>query len=824
MMTMGSLFDGIGGFPFAAVRNGITPLWASEIEAFPIEVTKIRFPAMLHVGDITKLDGAILPPVDVITGGSPCQDLSVAGQRAGLAGERSGLFMEQTRITKEMRKVDEQRNVSAHLVRPRYLVWENVPGAFSSADGEDFRAVIEEIVRIKYSACDVPRPESGRWESAGAAILGDEFSLAWRVLDAQFWGVSQRRRRIFLVADFGGTTAPEILFEQDSLFGDTAESGSQRQGAAAPAQGGTDDTGGACLTPWDVQSRRIFEETGTWPSLYSGEGCGHGYIQTEEKTAIAFAANQRDEVRDLQDIAGALGTQPGMKQQTFVADAEKISAFHVNQRDEVINLNGVSGALLATRNMQMQTFVAQQPLICLNDHSGERMDITEEVTPTLRAGMGGHPPLVAQPNCLNGWDTQQSRVFTPEGTAPTLAGADGGGGRNPAGLVLAAGVVSKGDGDCFLTPEVHTSITGGGGQAGQGYPCVLTAGFCGSASAEARGIGYQDECSPTIKTGTAPSVLCLNDQGGSQMHCTEDITGTLRAQEHGHQPLVMATQQGGAEIGEGICPTITSAAGTSGNNQPVLFENHAKDCRYTGPLAVAPTVTSTYGTGGNNVPLVGNTVAFSLDSKDSNSMKSANPHSGCRETDVARTIDTTNPDPSKNQGGIAILQETICIAGNTIDREPENGGNGLGCQPDISYTITTSDRHAVFSRQRSDEFSENEVVATQSARQHKDATDLIRQPYQETVGTIGYSDHKGVSNQFVSEDKCIVEKRNLIRRLTPLECERLQGFPDGWTLIPGASDSGRYKALGNSVAIPCVDFVLRGIAYFLQKIYEEQEE
>ena len=687
MMTMGSLFDGIGGFPLAAIRNGITPVWASEIEAFPIEVTKIRFPEMLHVGDITKLDGAQLPPVDVICGGSPCQDLSVAGQRAGLAGARSGLFMEQTRIAKEMRKADEQRNVPAYLVRPRYLVWENVPGAFSSAEGEDFRAVIEEIVRIKYSACDVPRPESGRWESAGAVLLGDEFSMAWRVMDAQFWGVAQRRRRIFLVADFGGTTAPEILFKQDGLFGDTQESGGPWQGAAAPAEGCPDDTGGACLTPWDVQSRRIFEETGTWPALYSGEGGGHGYIQTEEKTAIAFAANQRDEVRDLHDVAGALGAQPGMKQQTFMADTEKISTFHVNQRDEVIDLDGISGALLATRNMQMQTFVTRQPLFCLNDQGGERMDVTEDVASTLRAGMGGHPPLVSQPNCMNGWDTQQSRVFTPEGVAPTLAGADGGSGRNPAGLLFAAGVVSKGDGNCFLTPETHTSLTGGGGQAGQGSPCVLTAGFCGNASAEARGIGYQAECSPTIKTGTAPSVLCLNDQGGIQMHCTEDITGTLSAQEHGHQPLVMATQQGGAEIGEGICPTITASAGMSGNNQPVLFENHGIDSRYTGPHAVAPTMSARMGTGGNNVPLVGNPVAFSLDSKESNSMKSENPHSGCRETEVARTIDTTNPNHSKNQGGIAILQETICIAGNTIDREPENGGNGLGCQPDISYTI-----------------------------------------------------------------------------------------------------------------------------------------
>jgi DNA (cytosine-5)-methyltransferase 1 len=323
---------------------------------------------------------------------------------------------------------------------------------------------------------------------------------------------------------------------------------------------------------------------------------------------------------------------------------------------------------------------------------------------------------------------------------------------------------------------------------------VLAAGFSGNASAEARGIGYQPECSPTIKTGTAPSVLCLNDQGGSQMHCTEDITGTLRAQEHGHQPLVMATQQGGAEIGEGICPTITSAAGTSGNNQPVLFENHPKDGRYNGPLGVAPTLAARMGTGGNNVPLVGSPVAFSLDSKESNSMKSANPHSGCRETDVARTIDTTNPDPSKNQGGIAILQESICIAGNTIDRQPENGGNGLGCQADISYTLTGADRHAVC------------------------------EPYQEVVGALCRGDEKGIGSQYVSQDKCIVENRNLIRRLTPLECERLQGFPDGWTLIPGASDSARYKALGNSVAIPCVDFVLRGIAYFLRKIHEEQEE
>ena len=573
MMTLGSLFDGIGGFPLAAVHCGGVPVWASEIEPFPMRVTKLRFPDMIHVGDITKLDGAKLPPVDVICGGSPCQDLSVAGLRKGLAGERSGLFMDQVRIVKEMRAEDERRGVSDDFIRPRYLVWENVPGAFSSANGEDFRAVIEEIVHIKDSTCHVPRPDTGRWESAGAAILGDQFSLAWRVLDAQYWGVAQRRRRIFLVADFGGLTAPKILFEQERLLRDPAEGQGQGKGVTTAAGNSSADSGGSRVA--------------------------------EEKQVDIFA-------------------------------------FHINQREETINLNGISGALMATTNMQMQTFVAE--------------------------GM---------------------RKFE---------------------------------------------------------------------SAEKK-----EEC------------LCLNDQGGERMDVSVDITATLRAGMSGHPPLVMGIQQGSAGTEEIPDPALTEEAETGGNNQQILFENHGIDARYTGPHEVAPTMSARYGTGGNNVPLVSD------------------------------------------------MPESYCIAGNIIDREVQNGGNGLGCQPDISYTLTSADRHAVFSRQRSDEFLQNRVTATQSARQHKDATDLVGEPYQNTVGTIGYTDHKGINNQYVSEDKCIVENRKLIRRLTPLECERLQGFPDHWTDIPGASDSARYKALGNSVAIPCVDFVLRGIAYFLRKMKEEKE-
>ena len=239
---------------------------------------------------------------------------------------------------------------------------------------------------------------------------------------------------------------------------------------------------------------------------------------------------------------------------------------------------------------------------------------------------------------------------------------------------------------------------------------TFVAGFSAGAGAKAGGIGYNESVAPTLKGSPGgncmPSVLCLNDQGGSVMECSENVSGTLRAQEHGHQPLV--------------------------------YENHGIDSRYTGPHKVVPTMSARYGTGGNNIPLV-----------------------------------------EQNAGA-------ICIAGNIVDRQPENGGNGLGCQEDLAYTLTAADRHAVYSRQRVDDFRRNDVVSTQSAHQHKDATDLICQQAE----SYAY----------------------LIRRLTPLECERLQGFPDGWTDIPGASDSARYKALGNSVAIPCVEFIMSRIA------------
>ena len=232
-MKLGSLFDGSGGFPLGGIIAGMTPVWSSEIEPFPIRVTEKRLPQMKHYGDVSKISGADLEPVDVITFGSPCQDMSVAGKRAGLDGARSGLFFQAVRIIKEMR---------TKYGKPRYAVWENVRGALSSAGGEDFRRVLEELCRVKDDAADVPRPPKGKWQSAGL-IWGNGYSVAWRVLDAQYWGVPQRRKRIYLVADFDGDSAGKVLFESESVSGHSEKMRSAWQDFARTAQNGAGETG-----------------------------------------------------------------------------------------------------------------------------------------------------------------------------------------------------------------------------------------------------------------------------------------------------------------------------------------------------------------------------------------------------------------------------------------------------------------------------------------------------------------------------------------------------------------------------------------------------
>lgn len=277
-ITLGSLFDGSGGFPLGGVLAGITPIWSSEIEPFPIRVTTARFPNMKHYGDISTIDGSELEPVDIISFGSPCQNLSVAGKREGLGGNRSSLFYEAIRIIKEMREATNGKY-------PRYIVWENVPGAFSSNKGEDFRAVLTEICKVKEECVSVPKP--AKWENAGR-IMGESFSIAWRLLDAQYWGVPQRRQRIYLVADFDGGSAGKILFESEGLSGYSAQGFKSWQDAANGITESVGETGSDSLMfenhSQDTRYRGPLAVAQTVSSTYGTGGNNQPFVLQTPKT------------------------------------------------------------------------------------------------------------------------------------------------------------------------------------------------------------------------------------------------------------------------------------------------------------------------------------------------------------------------------------------------------------------------------------------------------------------------------------------------------------------------------------------------------------
>ena len=606
-LTLGSLFDGSGGFPLGGLLCGIEPLWASEIEPFPIRVTTKRIPQMKHYGDITKLNGAKLPPVDIITFGSPCTDMSVAGKRAGLDGEQSVLFYEAIRIIKEMRCATDGQ-------QPRYIVWENVPGAFSSNKGEDFRCVLESICQVKDQTASIPKAD--KWQPSGS-ILGDDFSVSWRVLDAQYWGVPQRRKRIFLVADFAGERAGEILFESESVSG-------------------------------------YFK-----PSLGSWQRTAH--------------------------------------------------------------------------------------------------------------------------------------------------------------------------------------------------------------------------CSPSC---TGASSLCLNDQGGNRMDVTENITCTLRAKSH-HPPLVFENHSQDCryrELGD-VCQTVLSTFGTGGNNQPFVIQPpKTYDVRFTSEGTknarqnVYETDTSRTIDTGSNSPdsnqggvAVVQTKAFGICSKDSNSMKSDNPHSGIYKAETSRTLDATGGNPSCNQGGIAVV-ESYALQGSMIGRKEENGPQGDGINKDVSFTLNTTDKHAVVYAIDRESFNCGKNYARNLGITEDGINSTLNAQGPSAVAAPTYSSSKAsfftnakeeLAHTLVATDykdpPLINDAFYTVRRLTPTECARLQGFPDWWCdgletknpmdeeiafwsdvfethrkaigkvakpktrnqiikwLQNPHSDSAEYKMWGNGVALPCVCFVLSGI-------------
>lgn len=327
-MKLMSLFDGSGGFPLAASLCGIEPVYAAEFEPYPIAVTKNRFPKMKHLGDVSKVKGGEIEPVDIITFGSPCQDMSIAGKRAGLKhadmGDdettRSGLFLEAIRIIKEMRE-------ATNGVYPRYAIWENVPGAFSSNRGEDFRTVLEEFIRVKEKDAVMPAVPQAGWAYADC-ISGDGWSIAYRVFDAQYWGVPQRRRRIYLVADFRGECAQEILFKRESLRGYFEAGRTPRQGIAADAQncvgtaiGGVDRynqsflpglaqtlraPGGGDCTPTVLAPVAVYCHQGNGIDRADTAGCnGKGWkedtsytLNTIDKPAVVCAQKSYTEFKD----------------------------------------------------------------------------------------------------------------------------------------------------------------------------------------------------------------------------------------------------------------------------------------------------------------------------------------------------------------------------------------------------------------------------------------------------------------------------------------------------------------------------------------------
>ena len=349
-MTLGSLFDGIGGFPLAGVYAGMKPVWASEIEPFPIRVTEKRLPGMKHYGDIHRLSGAGLEPVDVVTFGSPCQDLSIAGKRGGLEGARSGLFYQAVRIIQEMRDATNGQY-------PKWAVWENVPGALSSHNGEDFRQVLESLLRVKDPEANVPLPENHKWLPAGE-IMGDGYSLAWRVLDAaQGWGVAQRRKRVFAVLDLAGQRAGQVLFESEGVSGYTPPRGEARQGAAAGAAGGVGaagcaglSTGGFCTGQSSASRSDGYGEERA-PTLRGGKppGVAIGFNPTDGRIHI-----NRDGI--CQTLCSRMGTGGNQTPLTLKIRFGSCSMDGVLPGESVRpSLEDVRGTPLCSRSLIVQT-------------------------------------------------------------------------------------------------------------------------------------------------------------------------------------------------------------------------------------------------------------------------------------------------------------------------------------------------------------------------------------------------------------------------------------------------------------------------------------
>lgn len=420
---------------------------------------------MKHLGNISKVNVAETEAVDVVIGGSPCQDLSIAGKRAGLDGARSGLFMEQIRICREMRERDKAAGRAGIDVRPRFCVWENVPGALSSNDGEDFQIVLEEFCKVADPSAVVPRPPKGKWKSAGC-IVGDGYSVAWRIMDARYYGVPQRRRRISLVADFAGGCAPQILFDEQGMCWNLETSQKAWQGIAGHATG---SVGGSCgieyLNPWDAQSIRQYSPDSVFPALGANNSGG------QNRAGVCFAMDS-----------------------------------------------------MSSNSMKSS-----------NPHSGFH---AETIAKTLQAGG-------VDPTCNQGGNVIVEPVYGLQGNGIDRAESAGG------------------SGVCY------PSVTGSLRARADSSPCVDNGQpfvvekcgcFMGGQGSAAGGIGYSEQEAPTLKSvmsggNTVPEVVYdARGNGDGKTVCT--ITGDHCDRITDYTPLVLATGQGGAEIGKDESPCL----------------------------------------------------------------------------------------------------------------------------------------------------------------------------------------------------------------------------------------------------------------------------
>ena len=479
-LTLGSLFDGIGGFPYAASFYGIRPLWASEIVPECVSVTKKHFPDMEHFGDITKLHGGKLPPVDIITFGSPCQDLSVAsGKRLGLAGERSGLFLEAIRIIREMQE-------ATNGEYPKFALWENVPGALSSSSRRDFKAVLE-----AFAETEVPMPGSGRWANAGM-VRGRGVDLAWCVYDAQYFGTAQRRRRIFLVADFRGTRAGEILFVPKSLSGYFAAGGTPRQGPAAYAQSGA-GTAGAGIDGYNAQMTGHVAAT-------LGTNCG--------------MSTGRNGVIEMLTGMGAAVSAISMRIRCGCEGGGKGPLLQIEK----------SGTL-ATGNDQY-LFAPKNAVEILNDQGGGSISVEKGgVSPTLRSQTHGNLPITA-------YAIQGSMIGRADGNGPQGDGINENVSFTLNTIDRHAVCMATGQSNAEIMEEKSPTLVAGHEQpivthpqiagtlcasgaglsrpAGQGNEldfCVVSAGFKHKAGSQSGSIGFQEETAPTLLAGQQSAVM-----------------------------------------------------------------------------------------------------------------------------------------------------------------------------------------------------------------------------------------------------------------------------------------------------------------------------